>query len=68
MRDLWDRRVNDARRRMLQSGIEVVEDVDHDAFVELMLPVWDRFLTTPKLRELAQQITQIDNFDTAAPG
>jgi TRAP-type C4-dicarboxylate transport system substrate-binding protein len=65
MRDLWDQRVNDARRRMLESGIEVVEDVDHGAFVELMLPVWDRFLTTPELRKLAQQIA---DFDTAAPG
>jgi TRAP-type C4-dicarboxylate transport system substrate-binding protein len=65
MRDLWDQRVNDARRRMLESGIEVVEDVDHDAFVELMLPVWDRFLTTPRLRELAQQVSDIDTGTSA---
>jgi tripartite ATP-independent transporter DctP family solute receptor len=68
MRELWDQRVNDARRRMLESGIEVVEDVDHDAFVDLMLPVWDRFLTTPKLRELAEEITRMSNFDTTTPG
>jgi tripartite ATP-independent transporter DctP family solute receptor len=65
MRALWDQRVNDARRRMLESGIEVVEEVDHDAFVELMLPVWDRFLTTPELRDLAQQIV---DFETTVSG
>jgi tripartite ATP-independent transporter DctP family solute receptor len=65
MRDIWDQRVNDARRRMLESGIEVVKEVDHDAFVELMRPVWDRFLTTPLMRELAQQIADLE---TATPG
>ena len=65
MRELWDQRVTDARRRMVEAGIELVEEVDHDAFVERMLPVWDRFLTTPALRELAQQIT--DTRDTDSP-
>ncbi|HLU07738.1 MAG TPA: TRAP transporter substrate-binding protein [Woeseiaceae bacterium] len=59
MRKLWDQRVTDARRRVLESGIELVEEVDHEAFVERMLPVWDRFLTTPELRDLAQQVVDI---------
>jgi tripartite ATP-independent transporter DctP family solute receptor len=60
MRELWDRRVEDARRRMLEAGIELVEEVDHDAFVERMLPVWDRFLVTTELRDLAQQIVDLN--------
>lgn len=56
MRELWDQRVTDARKRMLEAGIELVEEIDHDAFRERMLPVWDRFLTTPTLRDLARQI------------
>ena len=60
MRDLWDQRVEDARRRVLEAGIQLVEKVDHEAFVERMLPVWDRFLVSPELRDLAQQIVDLD--------
>ena len=59
MRKLWDQRVTDARRRMLAAGIELVEEVDHDAFVKRMSPVWDRFLVTPALRDLARQIADL---------
>ncbi|MEZ0472779.1 TRAP transporter substrate-binding protein [Luteimonas salinilitoris] len=60
MRELWDARVEESRRRVLEDGIELVEDVDHDAFASRMRPVWDRFLTTPRLRELADQIQALD--------
>ncbi|WP_223115483.1 TRAP transporter substrate-binding protein [Luteimonas suaedae] len=60
MRELWDARVEESRRRVLEDGIELVEDVDHDAFASRMRPVWDRFLTTPRLRELADRIQALD--------
>jgi tripartite ATP-independent transporter DctP family solute receptor len=56
MRKLWDARVAESRRRVLEDGIELVEDIDRDAFAARMRPVWDRFLTTPRLRELAAQV------------
>jgi TRAP-type C4-dicarboxylate transport system substrate-binding protein len=60
MRALWDARVEESRRRVLEDGIELVEDIDHDAFSKRMRPVWEAFLTTPRLRELAQQIVDIE--------
>jgi len=60
MRAIWDQRVEDARRRLLEDGVELVEEVDHAAFSARMLPVWDRFLTTPELRELSQEIIDLD--------
>src|SRR5690606_34122771 len=60
MRKLWHHRVEDARARMLAAGIEVVEQVDHDAFAARMSAVWERFLVTPELRRLAQDIAALE--------
>ena len=63
MRNLWDQRVADSRSRVLKDGIQLVEDVNHEEFVKRMLPVWDRFLTTPALKELAQEIMDLETDD-----
>ncbi|HZD54256.1 MAG TPA: TRAP transporter substrate-binding protein [Woeseiaceae bacterium] len=67
MRDLWDARVEESRRRVLEDGIELVEDVDREAFAERMRPVWDRFLTTPRMHELAEQIEVLATSGAATP-
>jgi TRAP-type C4-dicarboxylate transport system substrate-binding protein len=59
MRALWDQRVADSRTRLLEAGIELVEDLDHAAFAERMRPVWKRFLTTPEMQTLAGQIVEL---------
>ena len=59
MRKLWDARVDSSRARVVKSGVELVEDVDHAAFAERMLPVWDQFLTTPALRALADDVVNV---------
>ena len=59
MRELWDARVGVSRKRVLDSGVQVVEDVDHRAFAEKMLPVWDRFVTTPEMQALVDEIVSM---------
>lgn len=56
MRKLWDARVGVSRQRVLERGVQVVEDVDHAAFAEKMLPVWDRFVVTPQMQEYVDEI------------
>lgn len=56
MRELWDARVEVSKERVLSRGVKVIEDVDHSAFAEKMLPVWDRFVTTPETRQLVDEI------------
>ncbi len=57
MRRLWDARVAASRNRILtESDVEVIEDIDHDAFVAAVRPVWDRFLTSPTEQNLAADI------------
>jgi tripartite ATP-independent transporter DctP family solute receptor len=63
MRELWDQRVADSRSRVLQDGIELVEDLDHEAFVKRMLPVWGQFMTTPLQRELSEDIMNLETGD-----
>ena len=61
MRRLWDARVAGSRERILGSGtVSVVDDIDHAAFARRMKPVWDRFLVTPELRRLAEDIHAVD--------
>lgn len=63
MRELWDRRVEASQKRVLAAGVDLTDDVDHEAFAARMLPVWDRFLTTPALRALAEDIRRLGGSD-----
>jgi tripartite ATP-independent transporter DctP family solute receptor len=63
MRRLWDARVADSKSRVLADGIELVENVDHAEFVRRMLPMWDQYLTTPTLRQLADDIMNTETDD-----
>ncbi|MEM7704033.1 MAG: TRAP transporter substrate-binding protein [Pseudomonadota bacterium] len=60
MRELWDARVGVSRQRVIDRGVEVVENVDHSAFAEKMLPVWDRFVVSPEMRALVEEIVGLD--------
>jgi TRAP-type C4-dicarboxylate transport system substrate-binding protein len=57
MRAMWDERVAQSRERVLAAGtVAVNDDVDIPAFQRQLEPVWERFLTTPELRQLADDI------------
>ena len=56
MRELWDARIKVSRQRILDRGVQIVEDVDLAAFSEKMLPVWDRFVLTAEMRALVDEI------------
>ncbi|WOJ92238.1 TRAP transporter substrate-binding protein [Congregibacter variabilis] len=57
MRELWDARVAKSRQRVLDHGVSVVENVDQAAFAERMSPVWDRFVTTPEMRAIVNDVS-----------
>ena len=56
MRGLWDERVERSRDIVMRNGNAVIETVDKTPFREAVQPVYDRFLTTPGLRSLAERI------------
>lgn len=59
MRELWDARVDVSRQRVLERGVEIVENVDHAAFAERMQPVWDQFVVTAAMQELVDEIVSL---------
>lgn len=56
MRKLWDRRVDEARTRLLAAGVQANEVGDLTSFVDLMRPVWDRFIVTDAQKRLVRDI------------
>lgn len=60
MRELWDARVENARQIVVSSGVEVVEDVDKSLFSAKMEPVWQRFVDTPALQNLVDDIRSME--------
>ncbi len=59
MRKLWDERVGVSRQRVLDRGVNVVDEVDHAAFAEKMVPVWERFVTTPEMEAIVEEIVNM---------
>ena len=59
MRSLWDERVDGARERLIESGVEVNEVQDLAAFQSAMSDVWDRFVTTDQQKRLVSEIGEI---------
>lgn len=60
MQALWDAREAEARGRLLAAGVRVSQDLDRAAFAAMARPVWQRFLTTPALRTLADDILAME--------
>ena len=59
MREEWDARVKQSRDQLLASGVELVDNVDTDAFIEAVAPVYDRFMDTPELQNLVSRIRAV---------
>lgn len=55
MRQLWDERQAKAKADVVAGGATIVTDVDKAAFQETMKPVYDKFLSDDKLKDLANR-------------
>lgn len=55
MRKLWDEREAKSRAMVEKAGAQIV-DVDKKSFQDAMKPVYDKFITDPKLKDLVAKI------------
>jgi tripartite ATP-independent transporter DctP family solute receptor len=55
MRKLWDAKEAESRKKVEAGGAQVVE-VDKKSFADAMQPVYDKFITDPKLKDLVQRV------------
>jgi tripartite ATP-independent transporter DctP family solute receptor len=55
---LWDAKML-ASKKILTDNKVTFNEVDHDAFVALEKPVWDKFATTPEAKDLVKKISEV---------
>jgi len=55
MRKLWDEKELASRKKVEEGGAQVVE-VDKKSFQDAMKPVYDKFITDPKMKEMVQKV------------
>jgi tripartite ATP-independent transporter DctP family solute receptor len=55
MRKLWDDKELASRKRVEAAGSQIIE-VDKKSFQDAMKPVYDKFITDPKLKEMVSKI------------
>jgi tripartite ATP-independent transporter DctP family solute receptor len=58
MRRLWDIRMNEAQATLAASKVNI-NAVDRAPFAELMRPVWDRFITSPRQKSVLDRVLEM---------
>ncbi|HEY9321095.1 MAG TPA: TRAP transporter substrate-binding protein, partial [Achromobacter sp.] len=58
MRKLWDEREQKSRSVVERAGSQIVE-VDKTSFQNAMKPVYERFVTTPEMKDLVAKIQAV---------
>jgi tripartite ATP-independent transporter DctP family solute receptor len=56
MRELWAAREAASEAIVRAAGVEVITDIDKTPFIEAMVPVYERHVTTDKMRGLVERI------------
>jgi tripartite ATP-independent transporter DctP family solute receptor len=59
MRDLWEQREIEAMETLNKAGTKIIKDIDHEAFVKGVKPVWDRFIKTKTQQDLVDSILAV---------
>lgn len=56
MRELWEAREAVSEAKVRAAGVEIITDIDKAPFIEAMIPVYERFVDTDRLRDLVSRI------------
>ena len=60
MRELWAAREAASEEIVRAAGVEIIEDIDKTPFIEAMVPVYERHVTTDALRDLVARIQAVE--------
>ena len=58
-RKFWDERDASSLKIVLAGGAQIVSDVDKKSFQDAMGPVYEQFVTTPRLKDLVKRIQAV---------
>ncbi len=56
MRDLWAAREKESEQKVMEAGVQLVTDIDKTPFIEAMKPVYQKYVTSDKLKSLVERI------------
>ncbi|MEN8833157.1 TRAP transporter substrate-binding protein [Pacificibacter sp.] len=56
MRELWEAREKASEAKVRAAGVEIITDIDKTPFIEAMVPVYEKYVTTDKLKDLVTRI------------
>ncbi len=56
MRELWAEQEKASEARIREAGVEIVEDIDKAPFIEAMGPVYEKYVTSDKLKDMVARI------------
>ncbi len=56
MRELWEEREAASEQKVRDAGVEIVTDIDKTPFIEAMVPVYEKHVTSDKLKDLVERI------------
>lgn len=60
MRELWAAREKESEEKVMAAGVEVVKDIDKTPFIEAMVPVYEKHVTSDRLKDLVTRIQATD--------
>jgi TRAP-type transport system periplasmic protein len=56
MRKLWAERELESEARVREAGVEIITDIDKTPFIEAMVPVYEKYVTSPVLQQMVADI------------
>lgn len=56
MRKLWAEREAASEAKIREAGVQIVSDIDKTPFIEAMKPVYEKYVTSDKLKDLVARI------------
>lgn len=55
-RKLWAEQEAASEKKVVEAGSEVIKDIDKTPFIEAMVPVYEKYVTTPEDQDLVERI------------
>lgn len=56
MRGLWEAQEKVSEDKLEAAGVQVIKDIDKTPFIEAMVPVYEKYVTTPELKAMVTAI------------
>ncbi len=56
MRDLWVAQEKVSEDKIRAAGVKIVTDIDKTPFIEAMVPVYEKYVTSPELKDMVARI------------